>query len=175
VVEPPAASAGRQCSQAPGLAGRNDGGACRDTVPRGPVASNRNSAERPHLDGQCPCRYPSQDAPDRRFSLTLRPRSVTALRPMSSEDCALSSPGGWGRQAKCSQQVGLPGGTRDIRGDDVSGMPVQTATGTVVPHCCSRIRMRGGFLDIAQRDPGVQTGRERFTNPAEYLSLTSGR
>jgi hypothetical protein len=30
-------------------------------------------------------------------------------------------------------------------------------------------------LDIAQRDPGIETGRERFTNPAEYLSLTSGR
>jgi hypothetical protein len=25
------------------------------------------------------------------------------------------------------------------------------------------------------RDVAVETGRERFTNPAEYLSLTSGR
>jgi len=30
--------------------------------------------------------------------------------------------------------------------------------------------MRGGFLHVAQRDPGVQTGRERITNHAEYLS-----
>jgi len=30
-------------------------------------------------------------------------------------------------------------------------------------------------LHIPQNHSGIQTGRERFTNPAEYLSLTSGR
>jgi hypothetical protein len=32
--------------------------------------------------------------------------------------------------------------------------------------------MRGGFLDVAQGDPGIATGRERFTNRVEYLKLS---
>jgi len=50
-----------------GPVGRNDGGACGDTVPAVVVASDCNSAERAHLHGQCPCRYPSQEPPDRRW------------------------------------------------------------------------------------------------------------
>jgi hypothetical protein len=37
-------------------------------------------------------------------------------------------------------------------------MPIQTAAGTVVPHRGPRISVRGGFLDVLQRDPGVQRG-----------------
>jgi hypothetical protein len=56
----------------------------------------------------------------------------------------------------------LPGSTRDIGGDDVGGMPVQTAPGTVVSHGGPGISMRGGFLHVPQRDPSVQRrGDER--------------
>ena len=54
----------------------------------------------------------------------------------------------------------LPGGARDVGGDDVGGMPVQAAAGPLIPHRGARISMRSGFLYVAQRDPGVQTGRE---------------
>jgi hypothetical protein len=60
-----------------------------------------------------------------------------------------SSPGG------IASRHGLPGGARDIRGDDVGGMPVQAAPGPVVPHRGSRVRMGGCFLDVAQRHPGI--------------------
>ena len=53
---------------------------------------------------------------------------------------------------------GLPGGSGDVGGDDVGGMPVQAATGPVVPHRGSRVSMRRGILDIAQRDPGIERG-----------------
>jgi hypothetical protein len=52
----------------------------------------------------------------------------------------------------------LPGSARDVSRDDVGGVPVQAAAGPVVPHRGSRIAMRGGFLHVAQRDPGVQSG-----------------
>ena len=54
----------------------------------------------------------------------------------------------------------LPGGTSDIGGDDVGGMPVQTATGTVIPHRgpgISGVEAVPGRL-AAQPDPGVQRG-----------------
>jgi hypothetical protein len=35
--------------------------------------------------------------------------------------------------------------------------------------------MAGGDLDVPEVDASIETGRERFTNPAEYLSLTSGQ
>jgi hypothetical protein len=66
--------------------------------------------------------------------------------------------------------VPLPGGARDIGGDDVGRMPVQAAAGPVIPHGGSRICTRGGFLDVAQRDP-IVTGREQCSDHAEYLSL----
>ena len=53
---------------------------------------------------------------------------------------------------------GLPGGTRDVGGDDIGGVPVQAAAGPVVPHRGSRVSMGGGFLDVAQRDPGIERG-----------------
>jgi hypothetical protein len=78
------------------------------------------------------------------------------------------------RRSYC-QRVWLPCGTCDRGGDDIRGVPVQAAAGALVPHSGSRISMRGGFLHVAQRDPGIETGRERFTNHAEWVSLTTGR
>jgi len=40
----------------------------------------------------------------------------------------------------------------------MGGVPVQAAAGTVIPHGGSRISMRRGFLDVAQRDPSVERG-----------------
>jgi hypothetical protein len=45
----------------------------------------------------------------------------------------------------------------------------------VVAHCGARVGVAGGDLDVPEVHAGVETGRERFTNPAEYLSLTNGR
>jgi hypothetical protein len=73
-------------------------------------------------------------------------------------------PGGafrWGSQV-------LPGGTSHIGRDDVSSMPVQAPTCTVVAHRRAGISMRGRFLDITERHGGVETGRERCSNHAEY-------
>jgi len=62
-----------------------------------------------------------------------------------------------------------------VAGEDVVGVPVEVLAGPVIAHGRARIGVPGGDLDITQANPGIQTGRERFTNPAEYLSLTSGR
>ncbi len=68
-----------------------------------------------------------------------------------------SAPPGGGRRAEPSWLVRLlPGGARDIDGDDVRGVPVQAAAGPVVPHRGPRIGVRGGVLDVPQRHPGVQ-------------------
>ena len=53
---------------------------------------------------------------------------------------------------------GLPGGTREIRGDDVRGVPVQAAAGPVVLHRGSRIGVRGGLLYVTQGGPGIERG-----------------
>jgi hypothetical protein len=37
-------------------------------------------------------------------------------------------------------------------------MPVKAAAGTVVSHSGPGIGVRGGFLDVAERDPGIQRG-----------------
>jgi hypothetical protein len=63
----------------------------------------------------------------------------------------------WSGQAECATgQAALPGGAGDVGGDDVGGMPVQTATGTVVSHGGPGISVGGSFLYVPQRDPGVQ-------------------
>ena len=36
--------------------------------------------------------------------------------------------------------------------------PVQAAAGTVVAHRRARVGVRGGFLDVAERHPGVEGG-----------------
>jgi hypothetical protein len=35
--------------------------------------------------------------------------------------------------------------------------------------------MAGGNLDVPEVHAGIKTGRERITNPAEWVSVTSGR
>jgi len=52
---------------------------------------------------------------------------------------------------------------------------VQVSAGAVVAHRGARVGVAGSDLDVPEVDAGIETGRERFTNPAEYLSLTSGR
>jgi len=69
-------------------------------------------------------------------------------------------PVGAGRAELTTGQSVLPGGTSDIGGDDVDGVPVQTAAGAVVSHGGPGIGVRGGFLHVPQRDPGVQRGSD---------------
>jgi len=52
----------------------------------------------------------------------------------------------------------LPGGTSGVSGDDAGGVPIQAAAGAVVSHGGPGIGVRGGFLDVAERHPGVQGG-----------------
>jgi hypothetical protein len=64
-----------------------------------------------------------------------------------------------GRAGACFWTVVcLPGGTGEVGGDDVGGVPVQAAAGAVVAHRGARVGVRGGFLHVAERDPGVQRG-----------------
>jgi len=56
----------------------------------------------------------------------------------------------------------LPGGAREVGSDDVGGVSVQAGTRTVIPHRGPGISVRGGFLHIAQRHPGIQSGDERM-------------
>ena len=54
--------------------------------------------------------------------------------------------------------VALSRGSGDVGGDDVGGVPVQTAAGAVVSHGGAGISVGGGFLHVPKRDPGVQRG-----------------
>ena len=56
------------------------------------------------------------------------------------------------------QSGGLPGGSGEIGGDNVSGVSVETAASPVIAHRRARIGMRGGFLDVTERNPGVEGG-----------------
>jgi hypothetical protein len=56
---------------------------------------------------------------------------------------------------------GLPGGAREVGGDDVGRVPVQAAAGPVIPHRRPRIGMESCLLHVPQRHPGIQTGDER--------------
>jgi hypothetical protein len=58
-------------------------------------------------------------------------------------------------QADAQHAVPLPGGSGDVRGDDIGGMAVQRGAGPVVAHGGARVGMRGGFLHITQRHPGI--------------------
>jgi hypothetical protein len=44
------------------------------------------------------------------------------------------------------------------RGDDVGGVTVQRLAATVIAHRRPRVGVTGGFLHVAQRDTGVQSG-----------------
>jgi hypothetical protein len=60
-------------------------------------------------------------------------------------------------RAKLMPAGALPGSACEVGRDDVSGVPVQAAAAPVIPHRGPRVRMGGCLLDIAERDPGVQT------------------
>src|SRR6516164_10920628 len=61
-------------------------------------------------------------------------------------------------QAEFLRVVGLPGRASEVSGDDVSGVPVEAAAGPVIAHRGARIGVRGGFLDVTQRNSGVEGG-----------------
>jgi len=56
--------------------------------------------------------------------------------------------------------AGLPRRPGDIGGDDVGGVPVQACPGPVIAHRRPRVGVRGGFLHVPQRYPGVERGRD---------------
>ena len=108
--------------------------------------------DRPVLHGPANGHRRSSDEAERRFTLRLSSRSVTDYHPGPP-------PGGCGGQAAAFPgRGGLPGGTCDVSGDYIGCVAVQAAAGAVIPHRRPRIRVRGGFLHIPQRDPGVQRG-----------------
>ncbi len=89
---------------------------------------------------------------ERRFAFTVRSRSVTVRaigfgcwdRTMGQLRLAAVA-----ASAELTTGADLPGGARNIRRDDISGMPVQAAPGPVVPHRSSGISVRGGLLHVA--------------------------
>jgi hypothetical protein len=50
----------------------------------------------------------------------------------------------------------LPGSPGYVRSDDVRRVPVQGCPGPVVSHGSTRVSVRGGFLHVAQRHPGIE-------------------
>src|SRR2546429_5268876 len=85
---------------------------------------------------------------------------VTAFRPSVPSVLVASRP------AVLSRQVGS---------DGVGGVAVQAVAGVVVAAGRAAIFVAGVVLHVAQGGVGVQTGRERFTNHAEWVSVTAGR
>ena len=57
--------------------------------------------------------------------------------------------------------VWLPGGSGDVGGEDVRGVPVQRCPGAVVAHGGARVGVRGGFLHISERDGGAECGCDK--------------
>ena len=49
-------------------------------------------------------------------------------------------------------------------------MPVEVLAGPVIARGGAGIGVPGGDLDIAQVNPGIETGREQYSNHAEYPS-----
>ena len=54
-----------------------------------------------------------------------------------------------------------PGGAGEVSGDDVGGVPIETATGAVVSDGGPGIGVGGGFLHVAERHAGHSLGRRR--------------
>jgi hypothetical protein len=54
--------------------------------------------------------------------------------------------------------IGLPGGSGDVGGDDIGGVPVQGDPGPVVGHGCAGVGVGGGFLHVAERDADIEGG-----------------
>ena len=71
---------------------------------------------------------------------------------VDSRGLAARRPGG------TAGRCGLPSSARDERGDDICGVPVEAASGPVIPDRGPRISMRGSFLDVAQRHPRIERG-----------------
>src|SRR5208282_6378285 len=83
--------------------------------------------------------------------------------PASSRPCTGTGAPAWQsgparRKVDCPAR--LAGCSRDISGDDISSVPVQTAACAVISHRGARVSVRGGFLHVAQRYPGVQRGSD---------------
>src|ERR1700761_6488699 len=72
----------------------------------------------------------------------------------SGQLCPADGPAGQRSACHCS----LPGGAGKVGGDDVGGVSVEATAGPVIPHSGPGVCVGGGFLDIAERDPGVQDG-----------------
>ena len=97
---------------------------------------------------------------------------VTALRDSSSshgrlrarDPAALAAgapPGRRGRARRnrlVGSQIRLSGGSGKVSGDDVGGVPVETAPRRVIAHRGARVGVRGRFLHVPKRDPGVKGG-----------------
>jgi hypothetical protein len=87
-----------------------------------------------------PARRPRRSAVRAHVAVAVRNRLANRC-PRTVTRCP---PGGCGRQAELLPARGLPGGTRDIRGDDVGGVPVQAAAGRSY-----RIVVRGSAWEAA--------------------------
>ena len=69
-----------------------------------------------------------------------------------------------GRRTEVSQPMTATGGLRRCGGDYKCGGPVQASAGLIKSHRGPRVGMGGCFLDIVQRDPGIQRcGDERVS------------
>jgi hypothetical protein len=126
--------------------GSRTAGPCRRTRPDRPDR---------YSDNQPPATL-AEDT-DRRFACALGLRCVIGEYRSDRRQREFCLTAVAARQ-NCSSRCPLPGGARDVGGDDVSGVPVQAAAGPVIPHRGPRIGMRGGLLHVAQRDPGIQRG-----------------
>jgi hypothetical protein len=69
----------------------------------------------------------------------------------------------------------LPGSPGDVVGDDVRGVPVQRGAGPVQSHDGTRVSVRGGFLHVAQRHPGIQRSLSRLANVQADVAQLSSR
>jgi hypothetical protein len=110
----------------------------------------------------------------RRPSWSAARTSITAVRGHHRPTWSRSRPPGCVRQPG-GRLGGLSGGSGQVGGDDVGGVPVQGCPGAVVSHGGPGVSVRCGFLHIAERHSGVQTGREQCSNPAECPSFGNGR
>src|SRR5204862_7502677 len=61
---------------------------------------------------------------------------------------------GSARRSGCCPQS-LSGGSGQVGGHNVGRVPVEAAAGAVISHGGPGIGVRGGFLDVPERDPGV--------------------
>ncbi len=95
------------------------------------------------------CRSWSRRAPRVGAITAVRAQVAVAVRNRLANRCPRTAtgcpPGGCGRQAELLPACGLPGGPRDIRGDDIGGVPVWAAVG---PLWC-RIVVRGSACEAA--------------------------